>query len=314
MLPKQIDANGIGQLNLEFSDETLKTLIGGYTKEAGVRGLNREIEAVCRKVARSFVMNNHAGQDIELDFTVTPKRLAQYLGPAPFRQRGRVERDEIGLVHGLAVTSYGGDLLSTEVSVVAGKGRLDLTGKLGEVMQESAHAAMSYVRARCGSLGLASDFHARTDVHVHLPEGAVPKDGPSAGITICTALVSALLRVPVRHDVAMTGEVTLRGRVLGVGGLKDKILAAQRHGIRKVILPAENESALADVPKAVLDDLDIVPVSHMDDVLREALRIDADAAPDLALDASFLTEGTVAMDWRTGIASVGTGGGSSRSP
>ena len=207
----------------------------------------------------------------------TPKRLAKYLGPMRYRTRNHEVEDEIGLVNGLAVTMYGGDLLDTEVSVVAGKGKLVLTGKLGDVMQESAQAAISYVRARGPSLGLDRDFYTRADIHVHLPEGAIPKDGPSAGITMCTGLVSALLRIPVRRDVAMTGEITLRGRVLAIGGLKEKILAAHRAGIRTVILPKENVKDLQDIPKRILKALRLVPVAHMDEVLRVALALDHEA-------------------------------------
>jgi ATP-dependent Lon protease len=193
-------------------------------------------------------------------------------------------------VNGLAVTMYGGDILNTEVSVVAGKGKMVLTGKLGDVMQESAQAAISYVRSRGPSLGLDRDFYTRADIHVHLPEGAIPKDGPSAGITICTGLVSALLRIPVRRDVAMTGEITLRGRVLAIGGLKEKILAAHRAGIRTVILPRENVKDLQDIPKRILKSLRLVPVAHMDEVLRVALLIKD--------PSEFLKEPSVAVDWR----------------
>jgi ATP-dependent Lon protease len=220
----------------------------------------------------------------------TPKRLPRYLGPHRFRYGRQEGGDEIGLVNGLAVTMHGGDLLATEVSIVAGKGKFVLTGKLGDVMQESAQAAISYVRSRAPSLGLDRDFYSRADIHVHLPEGAIPKDGPSAGITMCTGLVSALLRVPVRKDVAMTGEITLRGRVLAIGGLKEKILAAHRSGITTVIMPKENAKDLRDIPKRVLKALRVVPVEHMDEVLRHAL-----ALPD---PASFLKEASVAVDWR----------------
>jgi ATP-dependent Lon protease len=221
---------------------------------------------------------------------VTPKRLGKFLGPQRFRMGRSGESDEIGLVNGLAVTMHGGDLLVTEVSIVAGKGKMVLTGKLGDVMQESAQAAISYVRSRAPSLGLDRDFYSRADIHVHLPEGAIPKDGPSAGITICTGLVSALLRVPVRRDVAMTGEITLRGRVLPIGGLKEKILAAHRSGITTVILPKENVKDLREIPKRVLKSLRLVPVAHVDEVLRVALAL---------TDASdFLKEPSVATDWR----------------
>jgi ATP-dependent Lon protease len=221
---------------------------------------------------------------------VTPRRLAKFLGPARFRVGKGESQDEIGLVNGLAVTMHGGDLLVTEVSIVAGKGKMVLTGKLGDVMQESAQAAISYVRSRAPSIGLDRDFYSRADIHVHLPEGAIPKDGPSAGITICTGLVSALLRVPVRKEVAMTGEITLRGRVLPIGGLKEKILAAHRSGITTVILPKDNVKDLRDIPKRVLKSMRLVPVAHMDEVLRIAL-----AMPDAG---DFLKEPSVATDWR----------------
>jgi ATP-dependent Lon protease len=201
--------------------------------------------------------------------------------------------DEIGVTNGLAVTSHGGDLLVTEVSIVAGKGKLVLTGQLGDVMQESAQAAISYIRSRAPSLGIDRDFYSRADIHVHLPEGAIPKDGPSAGITICTGMVSALLRTKVRRDVAMTGEITLRGRVLPIGGLKEKILAAHRGGISTVLFPKENAKDLRDIPKRVLKSLRLVPVGHMDEVLRTALALD--------VPGEFLKEPSVAVDWRIAV-------------
>ena len=221
---------------------------------------------------------------------LTPKRLSRYLGPHRFRHGRSDGSDEIGLVNGLAVTMYGGDLLQTEVSIVAGKGKMVLTGKLGDVMQESAQAAISYVRARAPSLGLERDFYSRADIHVHLPEGAIPKDGPSAGITMCTGLVSALLRVPVRRNVAMTGEITLRGRVLPIGGLKEKILAAHRAGISVVVVPKQNAKDLRDIPKKVLKSLRVTLVEHMDEVLRIALVL---PNPD-----EFLREPSQPVDWR----------------
>ena len=202
---------------------------------------------------------------------ITPKRLGKYLGPQRFRHGHTEQADEIGLVNGLAVTMYGGDLLTSEVSIVAGKGKLVLTGKLGDVMQESAQAAISYVRSRGPSLGLDRDFYQRADIHVHLPEGAIPKDGPSAGITLATAIVSALSRVPVRRDVAMTGEITLRGKVLPIGGLKEKTLAAHRAGIKTFILPKDNAKDISELPQKVRDDLQLIPVSSMDEVLKIAL-------------------------------------------
>jgi ATP-dependent Lon protease len=285
LLPKQRKENGIGDLTLEMPEDTVRAVIHNYTKEAGVRGLEREIATVCRKIAKDYVANPHLRA-----WKVTPKRLAKYLGTTRYRSRSSEVQDEIGLVNGLAVTMHGGDLLATEVSVVSGKGKLVLTGKLGDVMQESAQAAISYVRSRGPSLGLDRDFYTRADIHVHLPEGAIPKDGPSAGITICTGLVSALLRVAVRKDVAMTGEITLRGRVLAIGGLKEKILAAHRAGIRTVVLPRENVKDLQDIPKRVLKSLRLVPVAHMDEVLRVALAMDT--------PAEFLKEPSVPVDWR----------------
>jgi ATP-dependent Lon protease len=291
LVPKQKHDNGIDAVNVDFPEETVRDVIHYYTKEAGVRNLEREIATICRKLARDVVAKKLTpGPTGSLDVKITPKRLPRYLGPHRFRYGRQEGADEIGLVNGLAVTMYGGDLLATEVSIVAGKGKLVLTGKLGDVMQESAQAAISYVRARAPSLGLERDFYNRADIHVHLPEGAIPKDGPSAGITMCTGLVSALLRVPVRKDVAMTGEITLRGRVLAIGGLKEKILAAHRCGITTVIMPKENAKDLRDIPKRVLKMLRVVPVDHMDEVLRIALVI-----PDAE---NFLKEASVAVDWR----------------
>jgi ATP-dependent Lon protease len=288
LLPKQIKDNGISDLKVELPEETIRSIIHGYTKEAGVRSLEREIATVCRKIAKQYVA------DRELrSWKINSKRLAKYLGPTKYRTRIKEQEDEIGLVNGLAVTMHGGDLLATEVSVVAGKGKLVLTGKLGDVMQESAQAAMSYVRARGPSLGLDRDFYTRADIHVHLPEGAIPKDGPSAGITMCTGVISALLRIPVRRDVAMTGEITLRGRVLAIGGLKEKILAAHRAGIRTVILPRENVKDLQDLPKRVLKGIRLVPVGHMDEVLREALALEH---PN-----EFLQQPSVPVDWRVPV-------------
>jgi ATP-dependent Lon protease len=285
LVPQQKKENGIADLAVDIGEDTVRAIIGAYTKEAGVRGLEREIATVCRKIAKEHVADRGATA-----FKVTPKRLARYLGPPRVREGHAEAQDEIGVAAGLAVTMYGGDLLTTEVSVVPGRGKLALTGKLGDVMQESAQAALSYVRARGPSLGLDRDFYTRADIHVHLPEGAIPKDGPSAGITICTALVSALLRVPVRRTVAMTGEITLRGRVLAIGGLKEKILAAHRAGATTVILPRDNVRELRDVPKKVLKALKLVPVAHMDEVLRTALALESPEA--------FLREPSVAVDWR----------------
>jgi ATP-dependent Lon protease len=285
LLSKQKRDHGLADITLEMPEETLRVLIQGYTKEAGVRSLEREIAGVCRKVAREFLADRSV-----TTWKITPKRLAKYLGSPRYRQGRQEDCDEIGVTNGLAVTAHGGDLLVTEVSIVAGKGKLVLTGQLGDVMQESAQAAISYVRSRAPSLGLDRDFYSCADIHVHLPEGASPKDGPSAGITICTAMVSALLRVPVRRDVAMTGEITLRGRVLPIGGLKEKILAAHRGGIKTVIVPRDNVKDLRDIPKRVLKTTRVVAVGHMDEVLRVALA--------LPKPSEFLKEPSVPVDWR----------------
>jgi len=294
LIPKQKRDNGIAEVPVEFPDDAVRDVIHFYTKEAGVRNLEREIATVCRKIARDVVAKKAPVRTLSdgagTGWRVTPKRLTRYLGPHRFRYGRQEGQDEIGLVMGLAVTMYGGDLLATEVSIVAGKGKLVLTGKLGDVMQESAQAAISYVRSRAPSLGLDRDFYSRTDIHVHFPEGAIPKDGPSAGITMCTGLVSALLRVPVRRDLAMTGEITLRGRVLPIGGLKEKILAAHRSGITTVIMPKENAKDLRDIPKRVLKTLKVIPVEHMDEVLRHALI--------LPNPETFLIEPSVPVDWR----------------
>ena len=288
LVPKQKGEHGLGELTLGLPEESLRALIQGYTKEAGVRSLEREIASICRKIAREYLADRSV-----TSWKVTPKRLLKYLGPQRYRVGQQQLTDEIGVTNGLAVTSHGGDLLTTEVSIVAGKGKLVLTGQLGDVMQESAQAAISYIRARAPSLGIDRDFYSRADIHVHLPEGAIPKDGPSAGITICTGMVSALLRAKVRRDVAMTGEITLRGRVLPIGGLKEKILAAHRGGISTVIFPKENAKDLRDIPKRVLKAMHLVPVGHMDEVLRNALALDD--------PGEFLKEPSVAVDWRVAV-------------
>src|SRR4051812_46263182 len=291
LIPKQKQDNGIADVKLDIGEDVVRDVIHFYTKEAGVRNLEREIATVCRKLARDVVAKKlPLGIDGKPEVKITPKRLPRYLGPHRFRYGRQEGANEIGLVNGLAVTMYGGDLLATEVSIVAGKGKLVLTGKLGDVMQESAQAAISYVRSRAPSLGLERDFYSRADIHVHLPEGAIPKDGPSAGITMSTGLVSALLRIPVKREVAMTGEITLRGRVLPIGGLKEKILAAHRSGITTVIMPKENAKDLRDIPKRVLKTLKVIPVDHMDEVLRAALM--------LPKPEEFLTEPSVPVDWR----------------
>jgi ATP-dependent Lon protease len=266
LVKKQLANTGLTAANLTFAEGSIQELIRSYTREAGVRNLEREIGNVCRKVARRVVRE---GADCTV--TVTPENVHEYLGVAKFRDTMAHEKSEVGLVTGLAWTEVGGSILSTEVSAVEGKGKLTLTGKLGDVMQESAQAAMSYVRSRASRLGLPRDFYRNLDIHVHVPEGAIPKDGPSAGITMATALASALSKIPVRRDIAMTGEITLRGKVLPIGGLKEKLLAAHRAGIFEVILPKDNEKDLAEVPEVLRNAMKLNFVDKMDEVLAVAL-------------------------------------------
>jgi ATP-dependent Lon protease len=264
--PKAIEGAGLTKENISFTPESFSTIIQRYTREAGVRNLEREISSICRKIARKVVAEGKAFSE-----EITPDKVTQYLGVPRFRNTMAEETNEIGVATGLAWTEVGGEILVTEATLMSGKGHLTLTGKLGDVMQESAQAAMSYVRSKAEEYGIAKDFNKRTDVHIHVPEGAIPKDGPSAGITLATALVSALTRVPIRKDVAMTGEITLRGKVLPIGGVKEKVLAAHRAGIKNLILPRDNEKDLADIPKNVLDTLNVYMVQTVDEVLKIAL-------------------------------------------
>lgn len=273
LVVKQRDANGLKEENILLSDSAILGLVRRYTKEAGVRNLEREIASICRKVAVDVVKNDLASRT-----TVGARNLPKYLGPPKYRYGIAEEEHRVGTTTGLAWTELGGELLSTEVSIMPGKGQLTITGKLGDVMQESAQAAMSYVRSRGEELGLEKDFYQKNDVHIHVPEGAIPKDGPSAGITMATSLVSALTRIPVYHDVAMTGEITLRGSVLPIGGLKEKVLAAHRGGIKAVIIPAENKKDINEIPATILKSVELILVSHMDEVLKRALVVsDPDA-------------------------------------
>ncbi len=269
LVKKQREANGLTEENIEFADSALLGIVRHYTKEAGVRNLEREIAAVCRKAAIEVVK-----KDRNAKIKVTSKLLSKLLGPPRFRYGKAEEEQKVGVTTGLAWTDLGGELLGTEVTVMPGKGKLIITGKLGDVMQESAQAAMSYVRSRADALGLERDFYQKVDIHIHVPEGAIPKDGPSAGITMATALASALTRIPVRHDLAMTGEITLRGRILPIGGLKEKVLAAHRGGIKRVLLPAENAKDIKEIPSTILKSIRLELVDHMDDVLRKALVLD----------------------------------------
>jgi len=266
LVKKQRTAAGLTEENIAFSDDAITAIIRGYTREAGVRNLEREIGNVCRKVARKVVKDGP-----KFNISITEQNVGEFLGVTKYRDTLVHEKNEVGLVTGLAWTEVGGSILSTEVTIVDGKGKLMLTGKLGDVMQESAQAAMSYVRSRAPRLGVPREFYRNVDIHLHVPEGAIPKDGPSAGITMATAIASALSGIPVRRDVAMTGEITLRGKVLPIGGLKEKLLAAHRAGIFEVILPKENEQDLPEVPENLRSALKLHRVDNMDEVLRVAL-------------------------------------------
>lgn len=265
LLPKQKREHGLEPEQLEIGEDVLLKVIREYTRESGVRNLEQQVAALCRKAAKQIV-----SADKE-QIAITPDSLKDYLGAAKFRYGMAELEDQIGTVTGLAWTEVGGETLVIEVTVVPGAGKLTLTGKLGDVMKESAQAAFSYTRSKAAELGIPLDFHEKNDIHIHIPEGAIPKDGPSAGITIATALISALTNRHVSKDVAMTGEITLRGRVLPIGGLKEKSLAAHRAGYRKVLMPKDNERDLRDIPDSVKEDLEFVPVSHMDQVLEHAL-------------------------------------------
>ena len=319
LIQKAIKANGLDKSELKFDNSALEELVRYYTREAGVRNLEREISSICRKIARELLKSNkkitpkvtkEAKENKETKESKEPKETAEnsntkaasldglkaplidgalvqkYLGPRKHSIGEKEARNEIGVGQGLAYTEVGGDLLVTEVAIMSGKGNLKITGKLGDVMQESAQAAFSYVRSRGAFLGLEDEFYSKIDIHVHFPEGAIPKDGPSAGITMATALVSALTKKPFNREVAMTGEITLRGRVLPIGGLKEKLLAAHRGGIKKVIIPKENERDLLEIPKNILQQLEIVPVDHMDTVLLHAIAWESNDALETKLKNS----------------------------
>jgi ATP-dependent Lon protease len=283
LVPKQLKGTGVQQGNLEFTDEGLQSLIQSYTREAGVRNLEREIGNVSRKVARKVVNARGDGKKSAATeiakITLTPETVSEFLGPQKFRDLQCDKMNEVGATVGLAWTEVGGSILTTEAAVMEGKGKLQTTGKLGDVMQESAHAAMSYVRSRAHLLGIPRDFYRNLDIHVHVPEGAIPKDGPSAGITIATSISSALTNIPVRCNVAMTGEITVRGRVLPIGGLKEKLLAAHRQGIYELILPKDNEKDLPDIPENVRKEMTLHFVTNMDEVLKIALEREIIALP-----------------------------------
>jgi ATP-dependent Lon protease len=266
LVPKQLEAHGLEGQHVFFSDQAILAIIRLYTREAGVRNLEREIASICRKIARKLLQREGDGA-----LKVTARGVQKFLGVPKYRYGKVEEESRVGLANGLAWTEVGGELLSTEVAVMPGKGKLIVTGKLGDVMQESARAALSYVRSRSKQLRLEDDFYQRVDIHIHIPEGAIPKDGPSAGITMATSIASAIKRIPVRQDLAMTGEITLRGRILPVGGVKEKLLAAHRARIKTVVIPMDNRKDLKDIPPRILRELEIIPVEHMDEVLIEAL-------------------------------------------
>ena len=284
LIPKQLKAHGLDEGATVFEESGTQTLIESYTREAGVRNLEREIAKVCRKVARKIVQQGKKKKDREA-LRITPDTVSDYLGKIKYHPRRKNEESEIGVATGLAWTEAGGELLETEVGLMAGKGKLILTGKLGEVMQESARAAVSYLRSRADILGVDPDFNDKYDLHIHVPEGAIPKDGPSAGITMATALISAATGVPVRKDLAMTGEITLRGKVIPVGGVKHKILAAYRADITELILPKPNEKDLDEIPAEVRERLEVHLVESMDEVL--SLALDGDATPVSKGEAGF---------------------------
>jgi ATP-dependent Lon protease len=269
LVPRQKHECGLEEVDFMMGESAVRTVIHHYTKESGVRSLEREVASICRKVALKVVKQGK-GQRLE----VKAKDVPTYLGVPKYRLGRTEEHDELGLVHGLSVSDYGGDILDCEVTVLPGKGKLVITGLLEKGMEESGQAAMSYIRSRASVLRLEPDFYQKNDVHVHFPD-FVRKDGPSAGVTMATAIASALTRVPVRHDLAMTGELTLRGRVMPIGGLKEKLLAAHRGGIKVVMVPKDNRKDLREIPRRVLRALRIVMVDHMDDVLREALVLDS---------------------------------------
>ncbi|MBE9529246.1 MAG: endopeptidase La [Proteobacteria bacterium] len=268
LLEKQLKLHGLTEANMELNKSSMMTVIRRYTKEAGVRGLERQIAALCRKTAREIIKK---GKDARVK--IGKRTLAKFLGVEQYRYGTIEESDEIGVATGLAWTEYGGELLAIEVALVPGKGKLIITGKLGDVMQESAQAAMTYIRSRAAEFGLEKDFYQKLDIHIHVPEGAIPKDGPSAGITMATAIASALLRIPVKKSVAMTGEITLRGKVFPIGGLKEKLLAAHRAGIPTVLVPKENEKDLKEIPALILKKVTPVLVEYVDEVLVRALDV-----------------------------------------
>jgi ATP-dependent Lon protease len=282
LVRKQMEQTGLGAKQIEFTDAGIASLIQFYTREAGVRNLEREIGNLCRKTARKVVNHDSALPKNKTELAgeiITPEKLPDLLGPNKFRDLTTNHKNEVGAAVGLAWTEVGGQILTTEATLMEGKGKLTVTGKLGDVMQESAQAAMSYIRSRAHQFGLPRDFYRNLDVHLHIPEGAIPKDGPSAGITIATTICSALTKIAVRGDIAMTGEITLRGKVLPIGGLKEKLMAAHRHGIFEAIMPADNQKDLPDIPDNIRNMMKLHFVEDMDEVLKIALEREIVALP-----------------------------------
>jgi ATP-dependent Lon protease len=297
LVPKQREAAGLSRENLTIIDEAIVGMIQGYTRESGVRNLERELASICRKVARKVVKEGRHFQ-----VTVKSEDLQEYLSVVKFRDTRSEEKSEVGLATGLAWTEVGGQILHIEATILPGKGKLILTGKLGDVMQESGHAAMTYVRSRAALMGLDPDFYRRCDIHIHIPEGAIPKDGPSAGITLATAVVSALTKISVRRDVAMTGEITLRGKVLPIGGVKEKLLAAHRAGSRTVLLPRDNEKDLSEIPANIQQELAIRFVDTMDEVLELALESKVESRRPLPPETTTPLEPSTHDEGRTPLA------------
>ena len=272
LIPKQIGEHGLKEEQIEITEKATHEVIRSYVKEAGVRNLERVMATLCRKVARQ-VVNRKEKKKPEKTIKVTSQNLEKYLGPPRYLNTTAEDRNEIGLVNGLAWTEVGGDMLQIECTTFPGKGKVTITGKLGEVMQESAQAALSFIRSRGDLLGLDKEFFEKNDIHIHVPEGSIPKDGPSAGVTMATAIASAFTKIPVKRNVAMTGEITLRGRVLQIGGLKEKLLAAKLGKADTVIIPKQNAPDLKKIPKDILKGMTILPVDHADDVLKTALDV-----------------------------------------
>jgi ATP-dependent Lon protease len=292
LVPKQLEENGLGDDNVDLQPSAAVQIVRRYTREAGVRSLERVVATLCRKAAVEVVEH---GAEHKVIFTAD--NLAQYLGQPKYRYGNAEAEDQVGMSTGLAWTEKGGEMLVIETAILPGRGRLQITGKLGDVMQESAKAALSYVRSRAEMLGLPRYFFDKVDIHVHVPEGAIPKDGPSAGITMATSLVSALTGIPIDKNLAMTGEITLRGNVLPIGGLKEKALAAHRGGITRICLPKENENDIEDIPATVRDQLEFIPVSHVDEVLYEALITEGRAGFERLLDQTVVRDEILFSDF-----------------